>query len=198
MSGAIEKQLGVLADVCRRVQSKYFIDNCCIAATRTGLCVLEELGVRKARPLLVAAAAFNGPFMRGERLPPAAYVAIDLDRRKEEGLAGHLVIIGKVGSRKFFLDLSAYQMDRPQKGIHVESGILFAVYRPLSNSGPDWSLEVELPEGGQLVYGKHPHPGLGVSWEHSPNWTLPTERHRQDYGRVVQELLAAVREEASR
>jgi hypothetical protein len=188
MSSRLEQQLKAMTFSCRGIQTQYFSDDCCVAATRAGLFVLETLGVRKARPLLVAASAANGDYVRGLREPPAAYVTIDCDTTRPHCVAGHLVLVGKAGSNKFLLDLSAYQMDRPHKGIHVVGGVGITFDKSLALAGDDWRIECALSQGGRLCYGPHPDPEH-VPWQRSPNWTLPTPLHRETHRKVARELL---------
>jgi hypothetical protein len=187
----LEAKLVALTNGCRGVMSQYLTDNCCIAATRIGIAVLQTLGVRKVRAVLVGAMAYNEPFARGVRDPPAAIIMLDTRPRPEGGLSGHLVIYAKVGSVWMLVDLSAYQMDRPQKGIHVESGVLV----PLSGALPqhDWSVRMPLPRGGAIEYGAHPHPEI-VDWWRSPNWSLPDREHRELFARIGGELVELAHE----
>lgn len=187
----VEAQVRALARVCRGVQSRHFIDACCIAASRTGLDVLAALGMRKVRPLLVVTVACNRHLLDGLCEPPAAYIMTDWQTPRPGGLAGHLVLVGKVGSQRLLVDLSAYQMDRPARGIHVEGGIVALVDKPIGVRDP---LEVTLSEGGRLYYSLHPDP-LRAPWQRSPNWTIPTSEHRAAFATVAAELLEATARE---
>lgn len=182
MTALLERQMHAMAVHAREVLSPHVTDTCCVAATRVGLTVLEELGVR-ARPHLVAMAAFNAPFAAGLRAPPAAIISTDVRTQRPGFLAGHLVIVGKVAGRRFLLDLSAYQADRPERAIHVPTGICVVV-GPSFVERRGWKLDVALYEGGHCVYCEHPHP-FRMPWKESPNWTLPTREHREAYDAMV-------------
>jgi hypothetical protein len=183
MSRKLERKLLALAEVCRLAHDGLLSADCCVMATRTGLAVLERWKI-KARPLLVNVNAYNCEAAHGDPTkPPAWRVGIDLDR--SDGVAGHLVIVGKVGAQKFLLDLSAYQMHRPAKGIHLPSGVAVRAAKPLMGK---WRLGAQLEENGAVVYSHHPAPA-GVPWAASPNWKLPTSRHRAIFAQVVGRLL---------
>ena len=142
---------------------------------------MEDQG---ARPLLVNVDAYNCEAAHGDPTkPPAWRVGIDLDRT--DGVAGHLVIVGKVGAQKFLLDLSAYQMHRPAKGIHLPSGVAVRAAKSLMGK---WRLGAQLEENGAVVYSKHPAPE-NVPWARSPDWKLPTSRHRAIFAQVVARLV---------
>lgn len=191
MSKGAERRVLAMADASRVAFRPLFNDNCCVIATRVGLHVLAQWGL-KARPVLAIAGAFNREAAAGGQEPPAAYVRTcnPHDPTKPEGLAGHVVIVGKVGSKKFLLDLSAYQMDRPQKRIHVPTGIAMLLTTPLV---ADWTVSAPLAGEGFVAYARHPHPEL-VPWERSAGWTLPTPAHRRNFDQAVVNLVARVRD----
>jgi hypothetical protein len=183
MSRGLERKVLALAEVCRLAHQGLLSSDCCVYATRTGLTVLERWGI-KAKPLLCNVTASNREAAYGDPTKPTAWsVAIDCDQQPQ-GIAGHLVIVGKVGSQKFLLDLSAYQMNRPGKGIHIRSGVAARAAKPFTGN---WRLGLQLEEDGALVYSRHPAPE-GVPWASSPNWTLPTARHRATAAEVVARL----------
>lgn len=185
MASKTVQRIEALARVSRDVLSLHFSPDCCVAATRAGLDVLAGWGV-EATPALVRACAVNQAWLNGSReLGVAAIVLIDCETSNDGKVAGHLVIT----TRKYLLDLSAWQFDRPTKGIRVASGLA------VTASGR--SLRASLRGGGAVMYGPHPHPDK-VSWENAPDWALADERHQQQHRLVVQELRSAAELAADR
>jgi hypothetical protein len=180
-----ERLLAALAYVAPPVFEAHGMrPDCCVAATRAGVEVLGRWGI-KARPMLCEAEAFNAPWRAGDRTPGRAWaVAIDA-QSVGDGLAGHLVIVGKMGREHFLLDLSARQMHRPHKGIFIPQGLCIRTGGPLMDDC--WSVGADLPEGGGLAYRAHPSPEI-VRYQTAPDWKLPTPGHRQTHASVVSAL----------
>lgn len=201
-----EKHVLALSHVARYVLERHCIDACCIPATRGALDVLEQWGI-PGKPLYTEAAAANAQWARGDREPPAWCVLISAEPPNDgvptinvplpdgrPGFHGHLVVVGKMGSRKYLLDMSAWQMDRPAKGIVVPRAVAIEVSKPFTGK---WEVSGPLPGGGRLVYGAHPR-AEGREWEASPNWNPakspePYSEYRVNLRRRIAEDL---REEA--
>jgi hypothetical protein len=177
MASKTSRRIEALAAVARDVLSRRFSPDCCVAATRAGLDVLTGWGV-EAEPRFVKACAVNRPWINGSRDPDIAYmVMIDCEDAPDHKIAGHLVI----ATRNRLIDLSAWQFDRPERGIHVASGLVLTSGR---------ELRIALPGGGAVAYGRHPHPE-STRWMSAPDWTLPFVRHQEQHRMLVQELRAA-------
>lgn len=190
-----ERKLERLAQCARGVLDLVYTPDCCIAATRAGLSVLDALGI-KARPRYVLAVAANAEWIADThtgymfgRTPPAWAVMIDPDETINlKKIGGHVVIVGKVGSSKFLLDLSAYQFNRPARGIHIPEARLVGFRKPLVGS---WAVGSQLAGGGLLGWRAHPKEHAST-WQQAPDWTLPAEQHRRTHGAVVEQLLIEI------
>jgi len=180
----IDRMILALSRVARPVlEAEGLQATCCVAATHAGLDVLKAWGV-KAKPALVEAYACNKVWLDGTGIPGSAYcVAIDKDS-EGEGLNGHLVILGKTTKRHFLLDLSAWQMDRPQKKIIVPTGVLIDTHGPLM---PGWATYAPLPQDGKVFYQEHPAPAQ-ARWQNAGDWRLPTPKHRELHAATVRNL----------
>ncbi len=175
-----EARLAALALASCLVLSRYYIAQCCIAATKVGVQVLREWGI-EARPLLVGVTA-RCP---STAFSPAYEVIIDHRSSKKcggPGLSGHLVIAGRVGAKEFLLDLSAYQMDRPERGLHVPRGIYVAVDKlslPLAvDTGDSQSV---------VTYERHRSPKHS-RWRDTPDWLLPNEMYKNAFSAACNDL----------
>lgn len=175
-----------------------FAPNCCVAATHIGIAVLTRFGIA-GHSTITTALGLNQAIRGwidagavGEPPPDARFVDIDTEYRSEKGLPAHLVITGKVKGFHFFLDLSAPQFHRPEKGIHVPVPIYGKMPKP-------WPLcvNLELAEGGLLCYGPHPKPET-IDYETSRDWVIMKDHSprslmtRDVYLRISSEMIAAV------
>jgi len=168
-----EKQLAALAKVARSVLQQFYRNDCCVAATRVGVTLLESWGFRNVKPILTRAIACNTQWVQGLREVPAHIVTVDVDS-PGPGIAGHLCLTGKIGSQKFLLDLSAFQLNRPSKGILVPEAMMVELSKPLVG---DWGVQVDLYDGGRLFWGAHPRPEK-VPWSSASDWVMPKTRQR--------------------
>jgi hypothetical protein len=187
------RKLARLADVASLVLADLYTPDCCIAATRAGLAVLEHLRI-KAQPRACIALAMNREWLAGERALPAWAVMIDPDETiaRPAGFAGHLVIVGKVGSSKFLLDMSAGQFDRPGREINVPGAVLAGLRKPLPLASP-WGVSVNLKGGGLLGYSAHPYElEANTSYKTAPDWTLENETAQRTHAAAVAQLIEAI------
>lgn len=169
--------LEALAFVARPVLSDHYKANCCIAATKAAIAICKSWGI-PASPLLVEMQVAS----------PTRILRIDSNPIPgRTGLWGHLVARVDTGGVSYIVDLSAYQLDRPEHGIRIPSGLLL----PLPES-PDGSVLVRARNGvAVLTYSRHARPS-STPWVHLPDWSLETPRHRLAHERVVRGLLDAV------
>lgn len=176
-----ERLLDALSDAAQPALSPFYTRNCCADATALALSILSDWSI-EAKPLLVRAGAFNRAWVQGERTKEATAVMIDTENfSEEEGIQGHLVCVGKVGSKKFLLDMSAWQFDRPDRGVHVPSGVLAIPSdscKHFKGFTGKWSIAGELTKGGCIMWGSHPRPDE-VNWERAPSWTAPLPIHQR-------------------
>ena len=191
--------LEALASVSGSVLSQCFSPDCCIGATKIGIEVLRRFQIT-GRPMPTAAVAMNAAYYHhvtsnSSQAPPAdaRILVIDDDLGSDErGYAGHLVIVGKIPGASFLLDLSASQFNRPKKDIVVSEPLLIEL--PVNtNFDGRWEALVPL-ESGYVVYGPHPKPN-DKSWKDSPDWTLPTLKHREVFKVICDELERRVLEQ---
>jgi len=176
---SVERKINALARVARSALAP-LRENCCVAATKLGIDLLESWSVQ-AKPLYCTVAAENAD-------KSYAVTIDDSSLGFGEGLCGHLVIAGKAGSQKFLLDLSAYQMDRPKRGIIITSGVLAPRERPIIGS---WAIGLMLPQGGHLFYKNHPREA-DREWESAGDWRLHTLERRWNHEQLLSRLRAAV------
>ena len=185
-----ERALEALRAVAWPILRKRFRPDCCIAATKVGLAVLRAFGVAGG-PWETIAFAGNGSFMtwseagqQGDPPADARFVAVDPDRPAPNGgYNGHLVITGKVRGRGYLLDLSAPQLDRPDKAIRVPEPILLRA-DDRGEIGP-----LKLEAGAVLLY--EPHPKARGEFEAAKDWTVHAWRQAV-HDEIVGELVAAV------
>lgn len=189
------KVLFALASSAWPVLRTTFRPDCCIAASRVGVTVLQRFGIDGHGETVVAMAG-NAAFrfwrdggFKGE--PPSGARVVEIDttvERTPKTYPGHVVIVGRVQGKYFMLDLSAPQFDRPAKQIHVSEGIY-----ALTDTRPG-RLTLDLPGGGFIAYGAHPDPLL--SFRDSPDWRpfLPIRQAR--YVAICRELIGIVERQA--
>lgn len=208
-----EKQLVALAFVARSVlEGEIGLGaDCCVAATRAGLDVLEAWGI-KARPLLCEAAACNAAYRSGNRDPERAYV-VQIDSGIEtkpaeremrehpddrQGLHGHLVIAANLPKgRHALLDLTAFQFDRPTRHISVPTGLVASTRGPIV-PGTKWTVYADLPQLAMLMWREHPNASdARARYETCGDWKHPTPFHRECHARTVG-LLKSRAEQAMR
>ncbi len=196
-----EKHIMALVHVARESLSRWCSPTCCVPATRAGLEILKGWDI-KCTPLYTEVIAANREWVRGDRVAPAYSVTVGvsfdtpdgvtiLDRREDDGFNGHLVISGKTGSRKFLLDMSTWQMDRPQRSIHIPSGVAIELGKPLVG---DWSAATNLRDEGKVVYRNHPLVATR-EWERSPDWTFTDDWHRELHESIVADLRESAMQE---
>jgi hypothetical protein len=179
-----ERRLRRLAAIAPAVLREYLEDRCCIAATRAALSLCDSWRI-KAYPVLCVVRAANAPYVAHA---PGAY-ALDISTDPtSDGLAGHVVAVGKSGSTKFLLDLSAYQFHRPDHGVECPGGVYVELGAPLR---VPWDMRVPLEQGGILIYRSHPRPEL-APFETTDNWSLPDQRQKWRHERLVRELYRGV------
>ena len=196
-----EKLVATLAHVARPTfEGMGLRPDCCVAATRAGLDVLEAWGI-KARPVLCEAVACNIAFRAGSRDPATAFVVqIDAginiregeremrEHASETGLLGHVIIAAKVPGRHMLIDLSAYQFDRPSRGIHVPNALAFDSRGSIALRRK-WDTSVELKNGGMMLYRPHPAPEL-APFREARDWMLPSAQEQATHREVVGSLKA--------
>ena len=189
------KVLRALQETAWPILRTTFAPSCCIGATRIGLRVLQRFGIA-GQPTVTLALAGNASFKRwvdggqvGDPASDARFVGIDEHATPAAGFAGHLIITGKAQGEHYLLDLSAPQLDRPEKGIFVPGPVLLRFDRPFE------ALTVTLSDGAFLTYEQHPNKAL--SFEQAPDWRIP-HRNRETYEALCGELVAAVEERVSR
>lgn len=189
-----EKHIMALTHVARQALSRWCSPTCCVAATRAGLEILKGWDI-KCAPLYTEVIAANREWVRGDRVAPAYSVTVGVsfsapdgvaivDRREDEGFNGHLVIAGKTGSRKFLLDLSVWQMDRPQRSIYIPRAVAIETLKPPVG---EWSAATNLRDEGKVVYRAHPLASTR-EWERSPDWMLADDWHRDLHEHIVADL----------
>jgi hypothetical protein len=154
----------------------------CAVSTRIALDVCRAVGV-SAKPLAVAVMAFNEPawplFLDGvpvHEWPPEAWsVGIDPEERS------HVVALVEGTT---LLDLSADQLDRPEKRLRVPEPVVARVGPAFLTDGDHLGLSDD--EGTRLLYRR----GGDLNWLHrSPDWT---ERRRR--ASIVGALVRRLRE----
>lgn len=167
--------------------------DCCIAAARLAVDLFQEYGVHVA-PIVCTVTGFNAPAARAlvEGRPPEAEPdaqIVDIDTREDdpEKFAGHVALVGKMAGKDIFLDLSAPQFHRPDKGILVERPVLLHL-RPTRAA---WEVTIGLSEGGLLRYRSH----VNDSWRKAPAWRLPSSAHERRHGAALDDLRRLVRGE---
>lgn len=188
-----EKHVAALVVVARDALSRWCGPTCCVSATLAGIDVLRGWGL-KAMPLYTETIAANREWVAGARTAPAYSVMIGLaepdreagivDNREGDGFNGHLVIYGKSGSQKFLIDLSAWQMDRPQRRVHVPIAVGIEVDKPCVGL---WAAATTLSDGGLVTYRTHPLAHTR-EWETSPDWSLTSELHQRAHHGIVHDM----------
>jgi hypothetical protein len=165
----------LLAEIVPRVMREEFdgaVNGLCLNATRVGFEALRYFGI-PSTPVVLSAIAANrewlewrskwddaesqlavGP-MPGEAWSVALGFGQNPSKLGGSGYDAHLALA--VGAGGYLLvDLDSGQMSRPERGIHVEPGVVV----PWDGKAA-W---VELPEGGAIAYGLH------VATEPLPNY----------------------------
>jgi hypothetical protein len=113
-----ERLLDALADAAPHALLRFYTPNCCLDATALAVDILGDWRI-KAEPVLCTVSAFNKDYLEGGRGPEAACLLIDVREeamKNGDGIYGHLVCTGKIGSDRFLLDLSAFQFHRGPSG----------------------------------------------------------------------------------
>jgi hypothetical protein len=190
--------LNSLAHTAWPILTRYFEPDCCIAATRIGLRVLQRFGVAGQALITWPLVGNDGAkrwMLAGQQgeAPDNMYVldvdatgadATERSRPAEASFPGHLLITGKAQGKYYLLDLTAPQFNRADKGIIVDRPVLL-------NLGPSpfVPLSIELPKDGFLAYREHPNKAL--TFEDAPDWVIPDER-KETFNRICAELVVAV------
>ncbi len=172
--------LSVMARVAWPVLRQCYQKNCCIAATRVGLEALKPFGIA-GRPMPAKVVATNAA---------RNYELVIDDTCVGPGYSGHLVIVGKIKGQLFLLDLSAAQLDRPERGINVPSSILVLPPPDFEFEGA-WEMPLSDGEGGLITYSAYPN---APDFTKAPVWALPSYAHQEIFERMRFELVQIVRE----
>lgn len=153
----------------------------CIEAVRIVTAILPRMGV-PCRPLAcdVRAAGSLALDLLARRVPPARWpdqariVEVECDAEvsgasfqepnRRKGFGGHLVVVGD----DWFLDVTAPQFHRPDRGIHVP-GALSGPYDPA-----DDGVEHSLDEGGLIRWLWRPEV---ARWRRTPAWRQDIPHH---------------------
>lgn len=185
--------LDALAAVAWPILRSYFRADCCIAASRVGVQVLQRFGIA-AQPTVVLAIAGNASYERwfagGEQGDPpddARVVLIDAKTERPNGYPAHLILTGKARGDHFLLDLSAPQFHRPDKQIHLPAALYCDLPEPFQAG------TVRLPEDGFIAYERYASETL-TPFEQSPDWYI-RPHHRPIFETAVAEMVAAVVEQ---
>lgn len=156
------KDLGVIAVATREIVLTEYSRDSCIASSLIGQKVLAHYKVQ-ARPVAAAVAAYNEPGLQMSRtnLPPNEWPeeawsvgvqgsgVMNMDTKRYDG---HVVLILKPqGSPRVLLDLSADQMDRPERGLRVPGPVAVEMPRLWTPQDPA-VVSIETPSLTHLRY----------------------------------------------
>lgn len=170
----------------------------CIQVSRLGVDVLHRYGVdAKAQPVSVAAYTRKGYELQQRGVPISQWpddawsVGVmgtgksDPDTRRWDG---HLVIVVRNPNRKrTLIDLSADQMNRPQRGIHIEGPVFMDIEGLWSPKDPLFTLVGQNKPTGPTIVRYAPQV-TGGGWKTSPDWLDKYEVHAELVAMVVRTL----------
>jgi len=185
------KDLGVIAVATREIVLAEYQRDSCISSSLIGQRVLDHYKV-KARAVASVVAAYNDPGLQMSRtnIPPSQWPdeawsvgvqgsgVMNLDTKRYDG---HVVLILKPqGSPRVLLDLSADQLDRPERGLRVPGPVAVELPRFWTPEDPA-EVTIETPEPTHLRY----FPLMG-----GDDWTLAKDG--QDVDRHERLAAAAI------
>lgn len=171
----------------REVTLAFAVENSCILSTRVGLTVLEHFGV-KARAQPVTAAAYNeeGWRLASNRVPVSQWpqtawaVGIEgsgISNSETRAWDGHLVLIVSNPSRtRTLIDLTADQMDRPARGIHIGGPVFMDIEGMWTPKDPRFTLWGEEEGAARTIVMYRPQVTAG-SWKDAPDWA-GSDKHK--------------------
>lgn len=165
----------------------------CVASTRIGIEVWRHYGI-PAEPLAVAVCAFTEDAYAWLDAHPDATGPPPVGHGV--GVHGTGAVTGRPGNGEWdghlilthpgwLIDLSADQLSRPDRGLHVPGPIVAAIEQPLEMVPADTWAEFH-PPGARLMY----RPMTGVSsrgWRDANDWRF-RGRHRAVAGAAIREI----------
>lgn len=180
------------ADVTRAEILRWWRPNSCIVSTRLGLEVLKYFGVGAAAQAVTVAAftkaaaaaiiAGENPRDFGHSVGIAGTDEITMQPDGRRSWDGHLVI--RLTQQPVLIDLSADQLDRPQRGLRVPQPII----APIDDTTAferGRSLVLESAEDGTVLF----YTALtSRAWRKSSDWTKHQDQVRRSAATVINTL----------
>jgi len=186
-----EEWLDWFAIVTRAEVLQIWRPDSCIESTRVGLAVLERYGY-SARPVVTGVVAANAAAIplarRGVPVPEwpkgAWTVGVTAEgNHLPDRFDGHLVLVlRRAGGRRLLIDLSADQMDRPERDLRIRGPIIGALP---SIWTPEDPLTLTSVDGVKVSY----WPVLGLTtYRDSVSWQGRKEEVEETVARIVARL----------